>query len=146
MPRGRGHPSRSPRLPSMSYVHCTSKEVCCSQCLLARLSLLNYRRKKKQQFNTGKSGGSGNGVHGGGDARAAAPLVGALHHITEGQGCLSHALSPHLFLLKGLMPGSPGSPWSAACACGMGLWFGATGFEWVMPVEEECLGFLSPYC
>lgn len=143
MPRGTGQPSHSPLLSSKSYVHCTSKKVCCSQCLPARLILVNCRRTK---FKTCKNGDSGDGAHGGGDARAAAPRVPALLHTTEGWASPSHALSPQPVLLKSLMPCSPGSPWNVACACGMGLWIGTAVFGWVMPVEEGCLGFLSPCC
>lgn len=56
--------------------------------------------REKKQFKTGKSGDSGDGVHGGGDARAAAPLVPALLHTTEGWASPSHALSPQPVLLK----------------------------------------------
>lgn len=69
---------------------------------------------KKKKFKTGKSGDSGDGVHGGGDARAAAPLVPSLLQTTGGWAGPSHALSPQPVLLKSLMAGSPGSPWSAA--------------------------------
>lgn len=119
------------------------EKVCFSQCLLARQILVNNR---EINIKTGKSGDSGDGVHGGGDARAAAPLVPTLLHTTKGWASLSHAPSPQPVLLKNWMHGSPGSPWSAACACGMGLWIGVAVFGWVMPVEEGRLGFLSPCC
>lgn len=70
----------------------------------------------------------------------------SLLHTTEGWASPSHALSPQPVLLKSLMPGSPGSPWNAACAYGKGLWIGAAVSGWVMPLEEGCLGFLSPCC
>lgn len=76
-------------------------------------------------FKTGKSGDSGDGVRGGGGAHAAAPLVPAPLHTTEGWAGPSRALSPPAALLKSLRPGSPGSPWNAACACGTGLRIGA---------------------
>lgn len=101
----------------------------------------------EKKFKTGKCGDSGDGVHGGGDARAAAPLVPGLLQTAEDWASPSHVLSPQPVLLKSLMPGSPtGSPWNAACACGMGLWIGAAVFGWVMPAEEGCLGFLTPCC
>lgn len=78
-------------------------------------------------FKTGKSGGSGDGVHGGGDARAAAPLVPALLHRAARWAGPSPAPSPPqvLALPESLRHGTPGSPWNAAYACGRGLRTGA---------------------
>lgn len=45
-----GHPSHAPVLSTKSNVHCPSKEICCSHGLLARLVLVNCRRKKNSRL------------------------------------------------------------------------------------------------
>lgn len=123
MPVGMSHHSHDRLLSSKLYVQCTMQ---CKEVYLQSVSAGqgDSGQLQEQKFKTGKSGDSGDGVHGGGDAHAAAPLVRAPLHTTEGWASPSHALSPQLVLLKSLRPGSPGSPWNAACACGMGLWVG----------------------
>lgn len=106
---------------------------------------LQESSQAKWKFRTGKSDGSGDGVHGGGDARAVAPLVPAPPRTAARWADPSHALFQPLVLElpESLRPCSPGSPWIAACACGRGLWTGEGGSGWVAPGEEEHLGFSS---
>lgn len=100
----------------------------------------------KWKFTTGKSGGSGDGVRGGGDVHAAAPLVPGRHRTAARWAGPSRALSPSLVLElpESLRPCSPESPWTAACACGRGLWTDEGGSGWLAPEEEGHLGFSSP--
>lgn len=99
--------------------------------------------EKGEKLRTGKSGGSDGGVHGGGGARAAAPLVPAPPHRAQRWVDPSHALSP---LLVPKLPASPrpcsfGSPSTAACACGRGLWTGEAASGWAAPEEAARPGF-----
>ena len=98
------------------------------------------------KFRTDKSDGSGDGVHGGGDAHAAAPPVPAPPHKEARWAYPSPAPSPPLVLKLPvvLMHGSPDSPWTAACACGRGLWTDGGGSGWVGLGEAVHLGFSSP--
>lgn len=75
------------------------------------------------KFRTGKSGDSGDGVHGDGDAHAVAPLEPAPPHRAAHWAGLSPVLFPPPVqeLLKNLKPDRLGSPLTAACVCGRGL-------------------------
>lgn len=105
------------------------------------VGVLSWPRQGKK-FRTGKSGGSGDGVHGGGDAHAAAPLGPAPPRTAAHWAGPSPAPSPPLVQEpESLRPCSPGFPWTAACACGRELWTGEGGSGWVVPGEEGHLGF-----
>lgn len=73
-------------------------------------------------IKTGRSGGSGDGVHGDGGAHVAAPPAPVPLRRSAGLADPSPALSPPQVLRQreNLRPDSPGSPLIAACTYGMG--------------------------
>lgn len=83
----------------------------------------------ESDLRTGKSGGSGDGARGGGDAHAAAPFVPAPPRRAVCWGGPSPAPSPPLVLemLQSLRPGGPDCPWTSVCVCGRELWTRAGG-------------------
>lgn len=92
-------------------------------------------------LRTGRSGGSGGGVHGGDDARAFEPSGPALLHRGAHWVGPSPAPSPPQTPLEPPGPGTAvGPPWPSACACGRGLRTGEGGPGWVG------LGEVGPLC
>lgn len=151
-----GHPSHDAPLLPLSCVHyegtaqCTEEEaaVCSPACVFFSSSgVAGVLRSpvKGCKFRTGKSGGSGDGVHGGGGAHAAAPPVPTPPRTAaHWEGPLPAPSPPFVSEPQSSKPCR--FPWSAACVCGTVLRIGGGGFGWGGPWEGGRLGFSSPCC